>query len=85
MVQHKAQIGAGFMAQGVRMPFVPMFIMQLPSMRMRLMQPSGGRNRLPSPAFNAMFSAVSNAVQMPPQRGPQQGRHEQGVQPNRQA
>ena len=71
------------MAQGVRMPFVPIFIVQLHSMR--VMVPSGGRDRMPSPLPTAMVKAVSNAVQLSPKRGPQQGRHQQGVQPNRQA
>lgn len=87
MIQHTTQIGVGFMAQGVRMPFVPIFVVQLPCMRksMRVMVPSGGRDRMPSPMLTAMVKAVSNAVQLPPKRGPQQGRHQQGVQPNRQA
>ena len=77
------------MAQGVRMPFVPIFIVQLHCMSksksMRVMVPSGGRDRMPSPLPTAMVKAVSNAVQLSPKRGPQQGRHQQGVQPNRQA
>lgn len=91
MIQHTAQIGVGFMAQGVRMPFAPIFILEMPCMpkSMRVMVSSGGRDRMPCPLLNAMVKSVSNAVpnvvQMPPKRGPQQGSHQQGVQPNRQA
>ena len=67
------------------MAFVPMFIVHMPIGRMRLMQPRVDREPLPSPAFTAMFKAVPNVVQMPPKRRPQQGCHQQGVQPNRQA
>ena len=65
------------------MPFVPMFIVRRP--RMCLVQPIRGRYRLQSPVVTAMLNAVPNVVQMPLKRGPQQGRHQQGVQPNRQA
>lgn len=87
VIQHTAQIGVGFMAQGVRMPFVPIFVVQMHCMRksVRVMVPSGGRDRMPCPLLNAMVKSVANAVQLPPKRGPQQGRHQQGVQPNRQA
>jgi hypothetical protein len=33
VIQHAAQIGVGFMTQGVRMPFVPILIVQLHCMR----------------------------------------------------
>jgi hypothetical protein len=87
VIQHAAQIGVGFMAQEVRMPFVPIFIVQLHCIRksMRVMVPIVGRDRMPSPLLTAVVQAVSNAVQQPPKRGPQQSRHQQGVQPNRQA
>jgi hypothetical protein len=83
VIQHKAQISVGFMAQGVRMPFVRSFIVRMSCMRMHVKLPSKGRLRLPSPERNAMVSAMSNAMQLPPKRGPEQGRHQQGVQPNR--
>ena len=86
MIQHTAQIGFGFMAQGVRMPFVPIFVVQMHRMRksLRGMVPSGGRDRMPCPLLNAMVKSVSNAVQLSPKRCPQQGSNQQGVQPNRQ-
>jgi hypothetical protein len=83
VIQHTAQIGVGLVAQSIRMPFMPMFIVR--RSRKGLIQPIRGRYRMPSPVFKAMLNAVSNVVQMPPKRGPQQGRHQQGVQPNRQA
>lgn len=68
------------------MPFVPIFIVQLHCMgkSMRVMVPNGGRDRMSSPLLSAMVKAVSNAVQLSPKRGPQQGSNQQGVQPNRQ-
>lgn len=48
-----------------------MLIMRMRSVRMSLMLPSRGRERLLIPEFKAML----NAVQMPPKRGPQQGPH----------
>lgn len=71
------------MAQGVRMPFVRSFIVRMSCMRMHVKLPSNGRLRLPSLERNAMVSAMSNAMQLPPKRGPEQGRDQQGVQPNR--
>lgn len=85
VIQHTAQIGIGFMAQGVRMPFVLIFIVQLRCMRksMRVMVPRGDRDRMPSPLLTATVKAVSNAVQLPPKRGPQQGTQQQDIQPAR--
>ena len=69
------------MAQGVRMAFVRMLIKRMTSVRMHLMRPIEGRERLLGPMLDAVF----NAVQMSPKRGLQRSRLQQGVQPNRQA
>jgi hypothetical protein len=82
VIQQTTQIGVGLVAQSIRMPFVPMLIMHMLCMRMRRLQLTRGQERMPSPAFTDMLTAVPNVVQMPPKRGPQQGHHQQGVQPN---